>query len=109
MILQSSFNNAFSLDPVAAMESTSIGMMQVMGFHWKELGFTSVGEMWDYAKTGIEAQVSLAIRFIQSNSKLDKALKDHNFEKIAFYYNGKDYRRFGYEKKLFTAFKKYSG
>ena len=33
------FNDAFKRNPTAAMESCSIGRMQVMGEHWKRLGF----------------------------------------------------------------------
>src|SRR5690349_10214039 len=44
------FNDAFAKNPTAALESTSIGLMQIMGFHFKILGFKTVGEMWDYAK-----------------------------------------------------------
>ena len=29
------FNDAFAKNPNAAMEATSVGMMQVMGFHWQ--------------------------------------------------------------------------
>ena len=36
------FNDAFSKNPKAAMESTSVGLMQVLGLHWKTLGFKSV-------------------------------------------------------------------
>lgn len=44
------FNDAFSKNPTAAMESTSLGLPQIMGFWWKALGFTSVGAFWDYMK-----------------------------------------------------------
>lgn len=85
------FNDAFSKDPNAAMESTSIGLMQVMGFHYKTLGFSSVGEMWDYAKESERNQLDLGIRFIKSNPKLYKALKEKNWHLVAYYYNGSAY------------------
>lgn len=37
------FNSAFAVNADAAMKSTSIGMMQVMGFHYAETGFKKVG------------------------------------------------------------------
>ena len=101
------FNDAFSKNKDAAMESTSIGMMQVMGFHWKDLGFNSVGEMWDYAKDSEASQVDLAIRFIKRNSKLNQALKNKDWAVVAYYYNGAGYKKFKYDTRLEAAYKKY--
>jgi len=50
------------------MKSTSIGLMQIMGFHFSELGFKTVGEMWDYAKISEKNQIELALKFIKNNS-----------------------------------------
>lgn len=101
------FNDAFAKNANAAMESTSIGMMQVMGFHYKLLGFESVNEMWDYAKVSECNQVALAIRFIKSNSLLDAALKNKNWNTVAYYYNGSGYKKFKYDSRLLTAYSKY--
>jgi len=101
------FNSAFEIDPVSAMESTSIGMMQVMGFHWKALGFKSVGEMWDYAKESEYNQMRLALLFIKLNSKLYGALYAGDWVWVAYYYNGANYRVNAYDKKLEAAEKKY--
>jgi len=100
------FNDAFTKNPTAAMESTSIGMMQVMGFHWKELGFKSVGEMWDYAKESEANQVDLAIRFIKKNKKLDQALINLDWSRVAYFYNGEGYRKFNYDTRLVAAYNK---
>ena len=97
------FNDAFKLNPNAAMESTSIGLMQVMGFHYKTLGFKTVGEMWDFAKVSEANQLEIAIRFIKSIPKLDKALKQGDAETFAFYYNGSQYKKFNYDKRLIDA------
>jgi len=97
------FNSAFALNPNAAMESTSIGLMQVMGFHWKLLGFKSVGEMWDYAKVSERNQLDIAIRFIKSNKKLDNALKQGDASTFAYYYNGSGYKQFKYDTRLISA------
>ena len=51
------FNDAFYKDADAAMESTSIGIGQIMGFHYKRLGYNSVGAMWDDAKASEERQI----------------------------------------------------
>lgn len=101
------FNDAFSKNPDAAMESTSIGMMQVMGFHWKMLGFANVGVMWDYAKESEANQVDLAIRFIKKNAKLDKALKNKDWPTVAYYYNGASYKEFKYDTRLLAEHKRH--
>ncbi len=101
------FNDAFRYNPNAAMESTSIGMMQVMGFHYKLLGFKTVGEMWDYAKVSEANQVDLAIRFIKSNPKLDKAIKNKDWPTVAYYYNGSQYKKYNYDHRLLAAYIKH--
>lgn len=98
------FNDAFKLNPNAALESTSIGMMQVMGFHWQSLGFKSCGEMWDYAKKSEKNQVEIAIRFIKLRPILDKALKTRNWATFAYYYNGTGYKKYKYDKRLQAAY-----
>lgn len=86
------FNNAFSINPTAAMESTSIGLGQIMGFHYKRLGYSDVGSMWDHAKTGLYAQVEQLVKFITSDIRLLKAIKEHNWHLCAVYYNGAGYK-----------------
>ena len=94
------FNDAFSKNPKAAMESTSVGLMQVMGFHWKLLGFKSVDEMWDYAKESEANQLRLGLLFIKSNLKMYNALKTSNWDIFAYYYNGAQYKKFNYAERL---------
>jgi hypothetical protein len=98
------FNDAYARNPIAAMESTSVGMMQVMGFHWKLLGFHSVGQMWDYAKFSEYNQLRLGLLFIRSNKYMYRALKSHDWNTFAYYYNGEKYREFNYQIKLQAAF-----
>ena len=102
------FNDAFSKNPNAAMESTSVGMMQVMGFHWKLLGFKSVGELWDYAKESEANQVRLGLRFIKSNAKMFGALVNRDWKVFAYYYNGEQYRKFNYDIRLKEAYLKFA-
>lgn len=85
------FNDAFSKDPEAAMKATSIGLGQIMGFHYKRLGFSSVGAMWDRAKKGLEEQVWMIAKFIETDSKLLFALKTGDWHTVASIYNGSKY------------------
>ena len=99
------FNSAYASNPNAAMESTSIGLMQVMGFHYRTLGFKTVGAMWDFAKISEANQLELAIRYIKSIPALDKAVKEKNFRRIAYYYNGELYEKYDYHTRLETQYK----
>lgn len=117
------FNEAFSADKDKAMESTSIGMPQIMGFHFKRLGFNSVGQMWDYFKVSEYNQVQCLIRFIKTDSKLIKAVSMLNSEATLFsgadlfasVYNGSGYKKLAkklgtvpYDEKIVRAVQKYN-
>lgn len=85
------FNNAFSINPDSAMKSTSIGLGQILGLHHKRLGYATVGEMWDDAKSGLERQVWQVAKFIQTDSKLLSALVSMDWHTVASIYNGSGY------------------
>lgn len=86
------FSEAFGINANAAMESTSIGLPQIMGFHWKRLGYSSVGAMWDDFKQGEVSQIKALIKFIITDPNLLKAMKAKDYHMIASLYNGKGYR-----------------
>lgn len=86
------FNSAFASDPDAAMQSTSIGLPQIMGFHFKTLGYKSVGDMWDDFKRGEYYQVLALVRFIKADPSLYKALQKHDWHMVAYIYNGAKYK-----------------
>jgi hypothetical protein len=85
------FNNAFSINANSAMQSTSIGLPQIMGFHWERLGYKSVGDMWDDFKKSEQHQIDALVRFIESDSQLLKAFNQKDWHKMAFCYNGAGY------------------
>lgn len=87
------FNEAFlKVDKVKAMESTSWGLPQIMGFNYKQAGYESVGEMLDDYKKGELQQVVSLIKFIQNSPKLYKAVMAGDYETIASTYNGSGHR-----------------
>lgn len=87
------FNDAFKLNRIAAMEATSIGLPQILGLHWKRLGFNSVGDFWDYMKLGEREQVKMLIRFIETDKKLHTAVKKRDWHMVAVIYNGPKYKQ----------------
>ena len=109
------FSDAFAKDANAAMESTSIGLAQIMGFHYKRLGYKTVGDMWDDAKTGIGAQIQQLVRFIDTDQKLKVALLNQDWHTVATIYNGsgyeqlaKKYHRVPYDIAMRAAYIKYA-
>lgn len=102
------FNDAFAKNPDKAMASTSWGSMQVMGFHWKRLGFHSVGEMVDFAKKSERNQVWLGLKFLQTDKFIYHAILIKDWKSVAFRYNGANYSVNNYDKKLEYSEKKYS-
>lgn len=109
------FNDAWKISPRGAMLSTSIGLPQIMGFHFQRLGYRTVDEMWDDFKRGEYQQILALVRFIKTDDRLYKALMSKNWHTVASIYNGTKYRemaiRWGrepYDISLRKAFEKYS-
>lgn len=113
------FSIAMSIDPDSALLSTSIGLMQIMGFNFYKLGYKTVNAMWDDFKKGEYQQVLGGAKFIKSVPKLWNALKSFKTAtddavKIelariaAYYYNGSNYEVNNYHIKIFRAITKYS-
>ena len=108
------FNDAFSKNPIVAMKSTSIGLGQIMGFHYQRLGYKTVGEMWDDAKKGIDRQVWQLVKFIETDKNLKIALMNAEWTKVATIYNGAKFRelslcynRTPYDEAMKTAYEKF--
>lgn len=93
---------AMKINAQAALESISMGLGQVMGAHWKSLGFKSVEEMWQFAKSGIPGQVEIMARFIEKNN-LARHLRSKNWAAFAKAYNGPAYKKNAYDTKMATA------
>jgi hypothetical protein len=85
------FNSAFALNPDAAMKATSIGLPQIMGFHWERLGYANVGAMWDDFKVGELNQIKALIKFIETDARLLKAILEKDWHMVAMAYNGVGY------------------
>lgn len=89
-----------------ALESCSWGLGQVMGFHWKSLGYESlqafINDMYESEAKQLEAM----IRFIKVNGLL-LALKNKDWIKFARGYNGSGYAKNKYHIKLANAYDKY--
>lgn len=63
---------AMALSETAALESASVGLFQVMGYHWKALGYASVQDYWDQMKRSEGAQLDAFVRFVIVNKLADE-------------------------------------
>ena len=95
---------AFNRD--TALESCSWGLGQVMGFHWKSLGYESLQAFVNAMYESEAKQLDAMIRFIKVNKLLD-ALKSKNWTAFARGYNGAGFAKNAYHTKLAAAYNKY--
>lgn len=102
-------DGAIKIHEVSALESCSWGAYQIMGYHWKLLGFNSVHEFVDKMKESERGQLECFVKFIKANPALLKAIREDDWESFARYYNGANYRKNNYDVKLTAAFKKFGG
>jgi hypothetical protein len=94
--------SAIKLNRNAALESTSWGLGQVMGFNAATVGYASVEDMVEAMCESEDAQFQAMIAFIVDN-KLPKYLQSADWAKFAYYYNGPDFQKNKYDEKLAKA------
>ncbi len=99
---------AMSLDEQAALESTSWGLGQVMGYNAAPAGFSDVYAMVTAMVATESAQLEAATSFIIANLPLCAAFRTHNWAALAFHYNGPDYARNHYDVRLKQYFDRFS-
>ncbi|MBY8945178.1 N-acetylmuramidase family protein [Pseudomonas sp. SH10-3B] len=97
------------IDDTAALESASWGAFQIMGFHWKRLGYASVQDFVAAMSAGESQQFDAFTRFIETDPVLHKALKARKWAEFAKLYNGPDYLRNLYDTKLQRAYERHAG
>lgn len=101
------FERAERIDRVAARSSVSWGVGQVMGAHWRWLGYASVDALVAAARSGLAGQLALMLRYIDK-AGLVPALQAEDWERFARGYNGPAYARNAYHTRLASAFRRHS-
>lgn len=99
---------AKEIDKNAAICSTSFGRFQLMGFHWKRLGYGSPVEFFNAMCESESKQLEAFVRFITSDKKLHNALKQQSWTEFAKIYNGPAYAKNRYDSKMAQAFQHHS-
>lgn len=100
--------DAVALVPGAALQATSWGLGQIMGFNHAACGFDDV---WSFAlamASGERAQVAAMLAFLESEGLL-RHLKDKRWDRLAAGYNGPSYRDFDYDGRLAKAYARRGG
>jgi len=95
---------AVAIDRECALQSASWGLFQIMGFHWKALGYASVQAFINdqYASEG--KQLGTFVKFVQINPGMLAALRAKDWAKFAKLYNGPEYIKNNYHTKLALAY-----
>jgi hypothetical protein len=99
---------AIDIDRQSAIESASWGIFQIMGFHWKLMGYASAQAFLNAMYSGAGAQLDAFIRFIKANPNLISALRKQDWAAFASGYNGSNYAINKYDTKMRDAFTTYS-
>ena len=97
---------ACAIDAKAANESVSWGIGQVMGAHWAWLGYADVHALVAEARCGVAGQIRLMACYIEK-AGLSAAVRRRDWEAFARGYNGPQYRRYGYHRKIAAAYHRF--
>jgi N-acetylmuramidase/Putative peptidoglycan binding domain len=99
---------AMEIDRTAALGSVSWGIGQVMGSHWKDLGYASADALAGEARSGVAGQVRLMVRFLTANGLIE-TLKARDWAGFARRYNGPKYRVHRYDTRIAAAYARFAG
>lgn len=96
------------IDHVAAFESVSWGLGQVMGAHWKLLGYEDVDALVAEARLSVGGQARLMARYIEKTGLLE-AITCCDWAAFACGYNGPLYECNAYDSRMASAYEFYGG
>lgn len=98
---------AVLLDRDAALKSASWGKFQIMGFNYDKCGFATIQEFINAMYKSEGAQLNAFVNFIISRN-LDDELRNKDWARFAYYYNGTGFAKNKYDTKLANAYLQYS-
>jgi hypothetical protein len=98
---------AIKLNRMAALESCSWGLGQVMGFNAAKAGYADAASMATAMCASEDAQFQAMMNFIIS-TELTDYLKRREWAAFAYKYNGEDFQKNKYDEKLAMAYARFS-
>jgi len=99
---------AATIDRTSALESCSWGIAQIMGYHWKLCGFSSVQGFVNAMYKSEDAQFEVFVKFLEG-AGIVPFLKKLDWAGVALRYNGSNYKQNNYDKDLAKYYKKFKG
>lgn len=99
-------DKAMALDRRAALESTSWGLAQVMGFNATKVGYADVEALVTAAQASEDDQLDAMVGFVLQ-ADIARYLRRLDWSKFAFHYNGADFQKNRYDEKLDLCHKRY--
>ena len=94
---------AMEINEPAALSSASWGKFQIMGYNFTLAGFATLEAFIAAMHIDEDQHLRAFINFVK-NKKLDRYLREKNWEKFAEGYNGKGYKKNNYHIKLPAAY-----
>lgn len=99
---------AAKVDRTSALESCSWGIAQIMGYHWKLCGFSSVQQFVNAMYKSEDSQFEVFVKFLEG-SGIVPYLKKLDWANVALRYNGKNYKQNNYDVDLKRYYLKFKG
>lgn len=84
---------AYRLNEDAALQASSWGKFQIMGFNYKAAGYETVKDFTRAMSKGDSEHIKAFLKFARKNPVLLKGLRTKNFETIAQGHNGKNWKK----------------
>ncbi|MDF3086756.1 N-acetylmuramidase domain-containing protein, partial [Burkholderia sola] len=75
--------SASQISAACALEATSWGSFQIMGFHWKALGYPDVFAFVEAMKVSEAEQLEAFVRFVLADKVMLAALRGKKWAKFA--------------------------
>ena len=97
-------DQAKNWDAETALISCSWGMFQIMGFNFGLAGYENVGDFVSDMSESERFHIQALCNFIVNNPPLYRAMKSRNFQQIALYYNGSNYKINRYDTDLMNIY-----
>jgi hypothetical protein len=101
---RAAYEKAFMHSPASAIQATSFGLGQIMGFNFAKAGYNSLLEFKNAMEECEFEQLNALINFIASDARLLLAAQNKDFVSVARIYNGANYAERAYDKKLISAY-----
>lgn len=99
---------AAKIDRTSALESCSWGIAQIMGYHWKLCGFSSVQQFVNAMYKSEDSQFEVFVKFLEG-SGIVPYLKKLDWANVALRYNGENYKQNNYDVDLKRYYLKFKG